>query len=417
MNFSHLANKLRNKITRFSGILSQDLDKTTRRFVREAVYGIMASQSVMLTEIGRQLESRVSLKKIEERFSRQLIKPGIWASIHRRILSQASSRVKDKTLLILDLSDIKKKYAEKMEYLAGVHDGSEQGEIVNGYWTNQVIASEVGSTEITPLHYSLYSQASPDFTSENDQILRAMDQVGAAVQNRGIWVIDRGGDRDALYGPLLKNNRDFIIRLVGSRDLIHKGHQGRALWLAVGCRLRYQRSIVRIIHGKELRFNLRFGSIPVKLPGMEAPLNMVVVSGISRQPMMLLTSLKIKPGEKDLWFIIQAYMKRWSIEETIRFIKQTYDLENIRVLKYARMQNMMALLLAVFYFVAVVLDQSQKLTIMAGHILKSAKRVFGIPDFKFYALGDGLSNIFSRFPGQLQNLQKLKQTQLAFGFT
>ena len=150
---------------------------------------------------------------------------------------------------------------------------------------------------------------------------------------------------------------------------------------------------------------------------MEAPLNMVVVSGLSRQPMMLLTSLKIEPGEKDVWFIIQAYMKRWSIEETIRFIKQTYDLENIRVLKYARMQNMMALLLAVFYFVAVVLDQSQKLTIMAGHILKSAKRVFGIPDFKFYALGDGLSNIFSRFPGQLQNLQKLKHTQLAFGFT
>ena len=417
MNFSHLANKLRSKITRFSGILTQDLDKTARRFVKEAVYGIMASQSVMLTEIGRQLESRVSLKKIEERFSRQLIKPGIWASIHQRILSQASNRVKDSTLLILDLSDIKKKYAEKMEYLAGVHDGSEQGEIVNGYWTNQVIASEVGSTEITPLYYSLYSQASPDFSSENEQILQAIDQVGTAVQNRGIWVIDRGGDREALYGPLLKNNRDFIIRLVGSRDLIHQGHQGRALWLAVACRLTFQRSIVKIIHGKEHQFNLRFGSVPVKLPGMETPLNMVVVTGISKQPMMLLTSLKIKPGEKDLWFIVQAYLKRWSIEETIRFIKQTYDLENIRVLKYVRMQNMMALLLAVFYFVAVVLDQSQKLTIMAGHILKSAKRVFGIPDFKFYALGDGLYNIFSQFPGQLQNLQKLKQTQLAFGFT
>ena len=336
---------------------------------------------------------RVSLKKIEERFSRQLIKPEIWGCLHRRILSMASNRVKDNTLLILDLSDVKKKYAEKMEYLAGVHDGSDQGEIVNGYWTNQVIASEVGSNEITPLYYSLYSQASPDFTSENDQILQAMDQVGCAVQNRGIWVVDRGGDRDALYEPLLKNKRDFIIRLVGSRDLIHKGHQGRALWLAVACRLTCQRSIVRIIHGEEHRFNLRIGSVPVKLPGMEAPLNMVVVAGISRNPMMLLTSLKIRPGEKDLWFIIQAYMKRWSIEETIRFIKQTYDLENIRVLKYARMQNMMALLLAVFYFVAVVLDQTQKLTIMAGHILKCAKRVFGIPDFKYYALGDGLSNI------------------------
>jgi hypothetical protein len=31
---------------------------------------------------------------------------------------------------------------------------------------------------------------------------------------------------------------------------------------------------------------------------MDAPLNMVVVKGISRKPMMLLTSLEIRPGEK-----------------------------------------------------------------------------------------------------------------------
>lgn len=416
MNFSHLANKLRSKITKFSGILSQDLDKTARRFVGEAIYGIMASQSVMLTDMGRQLEEDVSLKKIEERFSRQLFKPAIWGCLHQRILSLASNRVKDRTLLILDLSDLRKKYAEKMEHLTTVRDGSEDGEFVDGYWTNQVIASEVGSNEITPLFYSLYSQDAPDFTSENDQILEAMDHVGTAVQNRGIWVIDRGGDRDALYEPLLKNKRDFIIRLVGSRDLITQGKPARSLWLAYGCRLPYQKSIVKIIHGKEVQFNLRFGTVPVQLPEMDAPLNLVVVKGFSSQPMMLLTTLKIKPGEKDLWFIIQAYMKRWCIEETIRFIKQTYDLENIRVLKYARLQNMMALLLAVFYFVSVILDQTQKLTIMAGHVLKCAKRVFGIPDFKYYALGDGLSNIFSRFPGQLQKQSEIPQSQLSFGF-
>jgi hypothetical protein len=417
MNFSHLANKLRSKITKFSGILSQDLDKTARRFIKEAVYGIMASQSVMLTDMGRQLESRISLKKIEERFSRQLIKPRIWDCLHQRILSMASSRVKDRTLLILDLSDLKKKYAEKMEYMATVRDGSDKGELVDGYWTNQVVASEVDSNEITPLYFSLYSQASPDFHGENKEILKAIDQVGRAVQDRGIWVIDRGGDRDALYRPLLQNHRDFIIRLVGSRDLIHKDHRGRALWLAHGCRLPYQKSIVRIIHGKEVPFNLRYGFVPVQLPEMEASLNMVVVKGFGSRPMMLLTTLDISPGEKDLWFIIQAYMKRWSIEETIRFIKQTYDLENIRVLKYARLQNMMALLLAVFYFVAVILDQAQKLTVMTGHILKSAKRVFGIPDFKYYALGDGLSNIFSRFPGQLQKQTEIHQSQLSFGFS
>ena len=416
MNFSNLANRLRCKVTKFSGILSQGLDKTARRFVQEAIYGIIASESVMLTEIGRQMESRVSLKKTEERFSRQLIKPDIWGCLQKSILSMASEKVKEKTLLILDLSDLKKPYAEKMEYLAKVRDGSDGGEIVDGYWTNQVIATEANSNEITPLYYSLYSQKSPDFESENREIIKAFDQVGKAVRNRGIWVIDRGADRDDLYEALLKNKRNFIIRLVGSRDLIYEGKALRSLWLAYGCRLPYENRVIKIIEGKEHLFNLRYGFMQVYLPELKNPLTMVVIKGFSDKPMMLLTSLKITSKEKDLWFIISSYLKRWSIEETIRFIKQTYDLENIRVLRYVRLKNMMALLLAVFYFVAIILDQSQKLSIMAGHVLKCAKRVFGIPDFKYYALGDGLSNIFSRFPGKLIDPLKHHDPQLSFGF-
>ena len=415
MNFSHLAIKLRYKITKFSGILSKELDKTAGRFIQEAIYGIIASESVMLTEIGRQLESRVSLKKIEERFSRQLIKPGIWSCLQKSILSLASERVKEKSLLILDISDIKKKYAEKMEYLARVRDGSEGGEIVEGYWTNQVIASEVNSNEITPMYYSLYSQKSPDFDSENIEIIKVFNQVSKAVQNRGIWVIDRGGDRDALYESLLRNKRNFIIRQVGLRDLVYKGKPSRSLWLSYACRLPYENRIVRMIEGKEVQFHIRYGFMPVHLPEFKNPLTMAVVKGFSGQPMILLTTIRIN-SPKDLWFIIAAYMKRWSLEETIRFIKQTYDLENIRVLKYARLQNMMALLLAVFYFVAIILDQSQKLTVMAGHVLKCAKRVFGIPDFKYYALGDGLSNIFSHYPGRLFKYTEIDKNQLSFGF-
>lgn len=415
MNFSHLANKLRYKITKFSGILSKGLDKTARRFIQEAIYGIIASESVMLTEIGRQLQSEVSLKKTEERFSRQLIKPKIWSCLQQSILSLASERVKDRTLLILDLSDLKKPYAEKMEYLARVRDGSAGGEIVDGYWTKQVIASEVGRDEITPLYYSLYSQRSPDFDSENVEIIKTFNQVGKAVGNRGIWVIDRGGDRDDLYESLLKNKRDFIIRQVGLRDLVYEGKASRSLWLAFACRLPYENTIIRLIEGKEARFHIRYGSMPVCLPGFNNQLTMVVVKGLSGQPMMLLTSIRIN-SPKDLWFAILAYIKRWSIKETIRFVKQTYDLENIRVLKYVRLQNMMAVLLAVFYFVSVILDQSQKLTVMAGHVLKCAKRVFGIPDFKYYALGDGLSNIFSRYPGKLMKYIEADKNQLSFGF-
>jgi len=72
---------------------------------------------------------------------------------------------------------------------------------------------------------------------------------------------------------------------------------------------------------------------------------------------------------------------------------------NMVVVKGLGGKPMMGLILAVFFFAAVILDQSQKLTVMAGHILKSAKRVFGISDFKYYALGNGLSNIFYPYPG------------------
>lgn len=119
MNYSKLAGKLRTKIAKFSGYVSKSLDKTAQRFVHEAIYGIIQSQSVMLTEIGRSLETDLPLKKIEDRFCRQLKKEGIWGTIHHQ-LSDAAPRIKDDTLLILDLSDLYKKYAEQMEYLAKI---------------------------------------------------------------------------------------------------------------------------------------------------------------------------------------------------------------------------------------------------------------------------------------------------------
>ena len=206
MNYSKLASKLRTKIVKFSGYVSTGLDKTVTRFINEAVYGIMYSQSVMLTEIGRSLETEVSLKKIEDRFCRQLKKQGIWENIHRQVLADAGPRIKDDTLLILDLSDLYKKYAEKMEYLTKVRDGSDGGQIVNGYWTTQVIGAELGENEVLPLYQELYSQDAPDFSSENTQIIKAIDMVSEHSQNRGIWVIDRGGDRGVMFSHLLKKN-------------------------------------------------------------------------------------------------------------------------------------------------------------------------------------------------------------------
>ena len=114
--------------------------------------------------------------------------------------------------------------------------------------------------------------------------------------------------------------------------------------------------------------------------------------------------------------MLQAYLKRWAVEDTIRHIKTCYDIENVRLLNYQGLQNLMPLILAVVYFAACVLDQDARLRVMAGYVEKAAKRLFGIPDFKLYALADGLSSIFARHPGRPappKRLPRAKQMTLS----
>jgi hypothetical protein len=109
------------------------------------LYGIQARQSVRLTEIGRALGEKIPLRKTGYRLCRQLQRAGLWERLTQRLGRLAASRIQDLTLLILDLTDISKRYAQRMEYLARVHDGSEQG-VGTGYWLLQVIAAEPGKT-------------------------------------------------------------------------------------------------------------------------------------------------------------------------------------------------------------------------------------------------------------------------------
>jgi hypothetical protein len=84
------------------------------------------------------------------------------------------------------------------------------------------------------------------------------------------------------------------------------------------------------------------------------------------------------------------------VEEMIRFIKQSYDLEDVRVLTYQRLQAIYALVLAASFFAAVYVGASFKLELLAFHVLKTAKCIFGIPDFRSHALTDGIKEVLSK---------------------
>jgi hypothetical protein len=323
--------------------------------------------------------------------------------------------VGERTLLILDISDIAKPYAEKMEYLARVRDGS-TGDIADGYWLCQVIAVENEDTAIVPLYSALYSQAAPDFVSENAEIKGAMAAVSEACEDRGVWVIDRGGDRGVLYADLLDAGRSFVIRQKGDRHLRWGLRTIETAKLAADCPLSYATHIVREENGKEVRRRLDYGFRPVRLPEHpDKPLWLVVVRGLGEAPMMLLTDLPMRRNRKLLWSVVAAYLTRWRIEEAIRFTKQSYDLEDIRVLTYDRLRNLVVLVNAVAFFTAVVLGTRIKLDILATQLVTAAKRLFGIPNFRLYALADGIREVCARSP-RPQSHQTKDLPQLTLGF-
>jgi hypothetical protein len=382
------------------------------------LFGIQASQDVKLSNIARSLKEEIPLIKTEDRLSRNLKAVELEAALTPQLAKMGSQRVVANTVLCLDLSDIRKEYAKKMEYLAPVYDGS-TGEVHAGYWLCDITGAEVNGTEIVPLYQKLYSADAKDFISENAEVLAGIDLVRTHTQGRGIWAVDRGGDRKKLLEPLLDRHARFVIRSTGKRLVIDRKNVSRTVAeLGAKCRLRYQARVVKIEDGKEKTYDLRYGVEAIRLVGRQEQLYLVVVAGFGEEPMLLLTNaLEGARDSESLWWIVRIYLTRWKIEETFRFIKQSYNLEDIRVMKYQRLKNLVVLVTAAAYFAATFLGQKMKLRILCEKLLIISQRFFGIPPFRFYALADGIKNVLSQTsPGPPEEPLPSLQLELLLGW-
>lgn len=381
----------------FLGNLS-GLQKTSHRFCREALYGITTRKSLRLSEIARSLNEPIALSKTENRLSRQAGRENLAEKLHDFVIGQSAHRIERDTLLVVDPSDLTKKYGEKMEHIARVRDGS-TGAIANGYWLCQVIAVQCGGHQITPLVNHLWSSTAPGHLSENNEVLGCIEKVAAKADGNGIFVIDRGGDRMSLFKELLPRGRRFLIRLIGNRHLLYRGKRVLAEDLAGKCPVKYIDHVTKQRpDGSEQHIELGYGMQRVALPGFpDQELRLVVVRGFGEKPLMILTTERLSDSRKSLWWAIEAYLTRWRIEDTLRFAKQTYALEDVRVLGYQSLKNMMALALLAMSFNMLWLGQRDRLAILTRHALKAAKRLFGIADFRYYAIADGLAEIFSKY--------------------
>jgi hypothetical protein len=415
---SRIVGAIKGQVSKFSGIISKGLPKAKQRLIREMIYGIQAGKDVKLSSVARTLSECTPLIKTEDRLSRNLDDQDFTGKINDQICRLGSRNVLDDMVIAIDPGDIRKRYASKMECLCKIHDGSAH-EIGDGYWLAKVVAADIEHKKVVPLYLEAYSQEAQDFKSENDQLFKAIDTVSAHLGGKGIYAIDRGGDRGKLYDKLLETEKRFVIRLAQKRDLLHKGMKKNCQVLASSLPCPYETVIIKYEEGKEQKTTVSYSAVPVKLPGRESHLFLVVVKGFGKMPMMLLTSCAVNIRIKEtIWRIVEIYLTRWKCDESFRYIKQCYNLEDIRVRRYTSIRNMVALILAVAYFAAVYLGDNLKLKMLVERIYLVSKRFFGVPTFFNYAIADGLYNLLFPDKTGIKEAARTKKPefQLSFGF-
>ena len=74
------------------------------------------------------------------------------------------------------------------------------------------------------------------------------------------------------------------------------------------------------------------GTEPIRLPGRSEKL-WLVVAGFGEEPLWLLRNLGRARDSESVRGIVKIPLTRWKIEEAFRFLKQSYNLEDLRVLR------------------------------------------------------------------------------------
>ncbi len=402
MNDTKIASKAKAQLAHFMGKVFTHFSKPAKKFIEECIYGIQASGDTKLSSIVRTIDDDTRPIYTEKRLSRNMDDETLEASVAEAVLRDGARSVRSDTLLLVDLPEIRKEFSYKMEFVTRVRDASRSSKegrdvLVNGYHGCMVAACRPGGRKTVPLALKLWSSRSPGFRGENDEVLKIIRAVYAATGGKGTVVYDRGGDRPAFYDYFIWEGRDFIVRLKG-RSVLSWGGMHEVRDLAGQCTMRHSHHVTFDSHGRECNVPISFGALPVRLPmHPEKELHLVVVKGFGQDPMMLLTSLPVDVAFKSQWRIVEAYLTRWRVEETIRFVKQSYGFENIRVMTYTRIRNMASIVLASAYFATVWIGRNIRREVLAEHLERLGKRLGEVPEFAAYAIADGIRRAFTRF--------------------
>ena len=398
-HYTKLAWVLKREICTFSKKICKRIGRPEEKLVSSLLYGIAESGSCHLSKISRALKERITLKKTIERLSRGL--RGFSAEDQQLLLDDyaqtVKSQVNERTVYVLDGSDVTKPYSEKLEGLALVRDGS-TGALEKGYWTIEIAALTSVTKSPIPVYDRVYSAAESGFVSEDDEVLKGLRYVSETFGHAGIRTLDRGYDALVYYEYFLKAQEKFIIRAKTNRHVCYRGDTQNILEVAKLFKGKYR---IDFKGKKGQMISCKTSMIPVSLPKHpNIPLNLVVVYGFGKEPMLLLTNLK-SDDSRLANTIAKVYLMRWRIEEYFRFKKQQYAFEDFRVRSLNSIRVLHRVLTLLTGLIGL-LSEKREESVFVMELVALSRRIYRPkPEkvkrlFLHYAIADGFAAVLRR---------------------
>ena len=331
---------MQEKLSRFAGKVSQNMSRPVSKFIRDMLFGICGTGTASVFNIAKHTQDKTTTKKTSERFYRNLGREGLDAELQSVLLDMVSSKIKKDSLIIVDESDIEKPYAEKMEGLKLVHNGSKSDQ-TNGYNQLNIVAC-VGDDKgynLLPVSSDLISTGiEADSTKQilEDRLIDIAIKCGG----KGIFVFDRGYDDRKTIGFLVDNGMRFIIRGMGVRN-IREGCEEKNFDQAVK-EMEFSHDLTGFRANETFkcatrRIGVRTDDHPSK-KAASVEVSLVVVRKYvddkqKGKDFYLLCDFADKnmTEEQVIKEAINGYRKRWKIEEVHRQMKQDLGWEGMRL--------------------------------------------------------------------------------------
>ena len=328
------------------------------KFLVDMLDGIHQTRSVNLTTIARGLNEKIRLHATHKRLSRNLDDEDILNVLSNALLHKGAAAVQADTKLIITMHDLNKKYASKIEYLSEL--GKEEQ---SGFRVCEVLAVNHESESYFPLYESIWSDQIPGFVDDATEVIKVIDKVFEATNNKGMLVLDDLTLSSNVITEVILQSRFNFISMANyfAPEIEFEEEIYSASSLADKLETSFGKMMFKYVPGdpidsigKDVDLFVHAGAFSVKLVKTDEILSLITLKTRNRfvgeVSVPILTTAKNLKSRKKLMGLVDSYLSKNDVLLQHRYYRERFDLSGFRVLKFSRLNLLITLVQAVMFY-------------------------------------------------------------------